>query len=215
MELEKKKKMKLYGIASSTCTGRVLLSLFEKEVEDFELVIVNVRKGEGKKPEYLKLQPFGLIPVLEDRDLTLYESRAIIRYIANKYEGQGTALYGKDIKERAKVDQWLEVEGQNFNFAIRSSLGVVSKPPVDEVLLTETIGKLGKVLDIYEDHLSKTQYLAGDFFSLADLSHMTTGWKLFDKYKQGSILFEGRPHVKAWWENISSRPAFKKLLEMI
>ncbi|CAM6048460.1 unnamed protein product [Sphagnum compactum] len=206
--------MKLYGIASSTCTGRVLLSLFEKEVEDFELVIVNVRKGEGKKPEYLKLQPFGLIPVLEDGDLTLYESRAIIRYIANKYEGQGTALYGKDIKERAKVDQWLEVEGQNFNSAIRSSLGVVSKPPIDEVLLTETIGKLGKVLDIYEDHLSKTQYLAGDFFSLADLSHMTTGWKLFDKYKQGSILFEGRPHVKAWWENISSRPAFKKLLEM-
>jgi len=57
MELEKKKKkMKLYGIASSTCTGRVLLSLLEKEVEDFELVIVNVRKGEGKKPEYLKLQ---------------------------------------------------------------------------------------------------------------------------------------------------------------
>jgi len=143
------------------------------------------------------------------------ESRAIIRYIANKYEGQGTALYGKDINGRAKVDQWLEVEGQNFNSAIRSSLGVVSKPPVDEVLLTETIGKLGKVLDIYEDHLSKTQYLAGDFFSLADLSHMTTGWKLFDKYKQGSILFEGRPHVKAWWENISSRPAFKKLLEMI
>lgn len=213
MELEKK--MKLYGIASSTCTGRVLLSLFEKEVEDFELVIVNVRKGEGKKPEHLKLQPFGLIPVLEDGDLTLYESRAIIRYIANKYEGQGTALYGKDIKERAKVDQWLEVEGQNFNSAIRSSLGVVSKPPIDEVQLTETFGKLGKVLDIYEDHLSKTQYLAGDFFSLADLSHMTTGWKLFDKYKQGSILFEGRPHVKAWWENISSRPAFKKLLEMI
>ncbi|CAK9225641.1 unnamed protein product [Sphagnum troendelagicum] len=207
--------MKLYGIASSTCTGRVLLSLFEKEVEDFELVIVNVRKGEGKKPEYIKLQPFGLIPVLEDGDLTLYESRAIIRYIANKYEGQGTALYGKDIKERAKVDQWLEVEGQNFNSAIRSSLGVVSKPPIDEVQLTETFGKLGKVLDIYEEHLSKTQYLAGDFFSLADLSHMTTGWKLFDKYKQGSILFEGRPHVKAWWENISSRPAFKKLLEMI
>jgi hypothetical protein len=56
MELEKKKMVKLYGIASSTCTGRVLLSLFEKEVEDFEFVIVNVRKGEGKKPEYLKLQ---------------------------------------------------------------------------------------------------------------------------------------------------------------
>lgn len=49
-------KMKLHGIASSTCTGRVLVTLFEKEVEDFELQVVNVRKGEGKTPEHMALQ---------------------------------------------------------------------------------------------------------------------------------------------------------------
>ena len=49
-------KLKLYGIASSTCTGRVLVTLFEKGVEDFELKVVNVRKGEGKTPEHKSLQ---------------------------------------------------------------------------------------------------------------------------------------------------------------
>lgn len=49
-------KLKLYGIASSTCTGRVLVTLFEKGVEDFELQVVNVRKGEGKTPEHKSLQ---------------------------------------------------------------------------------------------------------------------------------------------------------------
>lgn len=93
-------KLTLHGVASSTCTGRVLVTLFEKGVEDFELKVVNVRKGEGKTPEHkslqvrlylcqscttfgglklvadfeflCSLQPFGLIPVLQDGDLTLF-----------------------------------------------------------------------------------------------------------------------------------------------
>jgi glutathione S-transferase len=208
-------KLKLYGIASSTCTGRVLVTLFEKGVEDFELKVVNVRKGEGKTPEHKSLQPFGLIPVLQDGDLTLFESRAIIRYIADKFQGQGTPLYGKTPTERAVVEQWLEVEAQNFNAACRDSLKYAAASPVNEENLAQSLEKLGKVLDIYEARLSKTEFLAGDFISLADLSHLTTGWKLFDKYKQGGVCFEGRPHVKAWWEAISSRPAWKRVLDMI
>lgn len=49
-------KLTLHGVASSTCTGRVLVTLFEKGVEDFELKVVNVRKGEGKTPEHKSLQ---------------------------------------------------------------------------------------------------------------------------------------------------------------
>jgi len=208
-------KLKLYGIASSTCTGRVLVTLFEKGVEDFELKVVNVRKGEGKTPEHKSLQPFGLIPVLQDGGLTLFESRAIIRYIADKFQGQGTSLYGKTPTERAVVEQWLEVEAQNFNAACKDSLKYAAASPVNEENLAQSLEKLAKVLDIYEARLSKTEFLAGDFISLADLSHLTTGWKLFDKYKQGGVCFEGRPHVRAWWEAISSRPAWKRVLDMI
>lgn len=208
-------KLKLYGIASSTCTGRVLVTLFEKDVEDFELKVVNVRKGEGKTPEHKSLQPFGLIPVLQDGGLTLFESRAIIRYIADKFQGQGTSLYGKTPTERALVEQWLEVEAQNFNAACKDSLKYAAASPVNEENLAQSLEKLATVLDIYEARLSKTEFLAGNFISLADLSHLTTGWKLFDKYKQGGVCFQGRPHVKAWWEAISSRPAWKRVLDMI
>jgi len=208
-------KLTLYGVASSTCTGRVLVTLFEKGVEDFELKVVNVRKGEGKTPEHKSLQPFGLIPVLQDDELTLFESRAIMRYIADKFQGQGTDLYGKSAKERALVEQWLEVEAQNFNAACKDSLKYAAASPVDQEKLAQSLEKLGKVLDIYEARLASTEFLAGDFISLADLSHLTTGWKLFDKYKQGSVCFDGRPHVKAWWEAISSRPAWKRVLDMI
>lgn len=143
------------------------------------------------------------------------ESRAIIRYIADKFQGQGTSIYGKSAMERALVEQWLEVEAQNFNVACKDSLKYAASSPVDEEKLAQSLEKFGKVLDIYEARLSETEFLAGDFISLADLSHLTTGWKLFDKYKQGNVCFEGRPHVKAWWEAISSRPAWKRVLDMI
>jgi glutathione S-transferase len=143
------------------------------------------------------------------------ESRAIIRYIATKYENQGTSLLGSSLAEKALVEQWLEVEAQNFNPAVKDSLKQASTSPVDEEKLTQSLAKFGKVLDVYEARLSNTKFLAGDVISLADLSHLTTGWKLFDKYKKGSVCFEGRPHVKAWWEATSSRPAWKKVIDLI
>ena len=65
-------KLKLYGIASSTCTGRVLVTLFEKEVEDFELQVVNVRKGEGKTPEHMALQVSWSSTILSNLSQLLY-----------------------------------------------------------------------------------------------------------------------------------------------
>lgn len=143
------------------------------------------------------------------------ESRAIIRYIADKFHSQGTPLYGQTPTDRALVEQWLEVEAQNFNPACKDSLKIAATSPVDEQKLTVSLEKFAKVLDVYEARLAATEFLAGDFLSLADLSHLTTGWKLFDKYKQGGVCFEGRPNVKRWWEAVSSRPAWKRVLEMI
>lgn len=66
--------LKLYGSPYSTCTQRVLLTAAEVGVE-VELVVIDFAKGEHKAPEFLKLQPFGKVPVLEDTELgsTLYE----------------------------------------------------------------------------------------------------------------------------------------------
>lgn len=207
--------VKVYGPAYAS-PKRVLVCLIEKQVE-FETVDVDLFKGEHKEPEFLKLQPFGVLPVIQDGDYTLYESRAIIRYYAEKYRDQGTELLGKTIEERGLVEQWVEVEAYNFqppiyklveNILFAPILGV----PSDAKAVQESDEKIAKVLDIYEERLSKTKYLAGDFFSLADLSHLAFGHYLVNQTGRGNLVRE-RKHVSAWWDDISNRPSWKKVLD--
>lgn len=85
--------LKVRGSAMSTCTRRVLTALEELHVP-YELVNIDLSKGEHKAPAYVeKYQPFGQIPSLEEADGTvLFESRAILRYIALKYgKGNGSS----------------------------------------------------------------------------------------------------------------------------
>jgi glutathione S-transferase len=83
--------LKVYGAKRSTCTQRVLTALYEKGVP-YELITIDFSKAENKSEKYMKLQPFGKIPVLDDDGFILFESRAIAKYIAKKYAGQGTSL---------------------------------------------------------------------------------------------------------------------------
>ncbi|CAI5495798.1 unnamed protein product [Closterium sp. Naga37s-1] len=146
-------KTKIYGLKLSTCTKRVLTALEEKNVTDYEFVTVDLSKGEQKSAEFKKKQPFGVIPVLEDEDVELFESRAIARYVADKYSEQGTNLLGSNLKERALVNLWLEVESQNYNPPISGLIAEkIFKPrkglAPDEVKVAEHKAKLSQVLDV-------------------------------------------------------------------
>ncbi|XP_057434046.1 glutathione S-transferase F9-like [Lotus japonicus] len=208
--------VKVYGPTYAAPKG-VVMCLIEKEIE-FESVPVDLSKGENKTPEFLKIQPFGKIPVIQDGDYTLYESRAINRYLAEKYKNQGTELLGKTIEERGLVEQWLEVEAQNFHPPLHKLvLHVLFAPirgfPSDPKVIEESEVKLLKVLDIYEERLSKSKYLAGDFFSLADLSHLPFGYYLVNQTGRENLVRE-RKHVSAWWDDISTRPSWQKVLQL-
>ncbi|KAJ6686577.1 GLUTATHIONE S-TRANSFERASE F13 [Salix purpurea] len=208
--------LKLYGSAMSTCTSRVLTCFHEKSV-DFELVPVDLFAGEHKQPPFLARNPFGQIPALEDGDLTLFESRAITSYVAEKFKGTGYDLIRhENLKEAALVKVWMEVESHQYNPAIAPIVYQLLVAPLqgkspDQSIIDASVEKLGKVLDIYEARLTGTRYLAGDFYSLADLHHLPYTYYLM-KTPAASVVDE-RPHVKAWWEDISSRPAFKKVAE--
>lgn len=113
------------------------------------------------------------------------------------------------------VDVWLEVESHQFNPLISyivletlyatTFLGTVP----DEKVVAEAADKLDKVLDVYEARLAEAKYLAGDFYSLADLHHISfIHYLMTSPYK---TLVESRPHVMAWWDDISSRPASAKV----
>lgn len=144
------------------------------------------------------------------------ESRAILRYYAEKYKNQGTDFLGKTIEERGLVE--LEVEANNFNPHVYNLVMHILVFPIfglpsDPKVIEESEEKLGKVLDVYEERLSKTKYLAGDFFSLADLSHLTFGHYLMNQMKKENMVRE-RKHVSAWWDDISNRPSWKKVLQL-
>ncbi|XP_078149034.1 putative glutathione S-transferase GSTF1 isoform X1 [Carex rostrata] len=207
--------MKLYGLPGAPCTARVLLCLEEVGAE-YELVKLSMPTGEHKGPAHLARNPFGQIPALEDGDLVLFESRAISRYVLRKYKTNGSDLLKEgNLSESAMVDVWLEVEAQQYNPAISPIvyqsfiLPKMRGATPDQAIIDTNLEKLKKVLEVYEARLSKSKYLAGDFVSLADLSHFSyTNYLMATPY--GSV-FESYPHVKAWWDDITSRPAFKKV----
>ncbi|CAL9136323.1 unnamed protein product [Musa acuminata var. zebrina] len=207
--------VKVYGAAMSTATVRVLLFLEEMGAE-YELVPIDFSTGEHKSPPHLARNPFGQMPAFEDGDLMLFESRAISRYVLRKYKSSGPDLLREgSLEESAMVDVWLEVEAQQYDKAISAIyIETVIKPVFfggvpDEKVVAESAEKLGKVLDVYEARLSKSKYLAGDFLSFADLSHVPYTHHIVAGPQ--ASLFESRPHVKAWWESLASRPAYKKV----
>src|SRR3989338_3083513 len=100
----KKMVYKIYGIPNSTCVQRVLTTLKEKNL-DYELINIDLSKGEHKSASFLEKQPFGVIPVLQDDDFLIYESRAICRYLEAKHKNQGTQLVPTEIKALGLFEQ--------------------------------------------------------------------------------------------------------------
>ncbi|XP_026663569.2 glutathione S-transferase 3-like, partial [Phoenix dactylifera] len=166
------------------------------------------------------LQPFGQVPALQDGDIILFESRAINRYIASKYKETGPDLLRSagGPAEAAAVEVWLAVESQQFGPPVEELVfGAVINPRIgeatDQTAVERQAERLGRVLDVYEERLSKNKYLAGGEFTLADLNHMPYTYFLL-RTPQADLVTP-RPHVLAWWEDISSRPAWKKTAEVI
>ncbi|KAK2627365.1 hypothetical protein QTJ16_003331 [Diplocarpon rosae] len=203
----------LHGFPFSTCTQLVLLTLAEKGVEA-ELKVVDLSTGAHKSPEYLKLQPFGKVPVLEDEGHFVYESRAIARYIAKKYAGQGTPLIPEDLKAYGLFEQAASIEQSYFNGpASRVAFEKVFKPmfnlgATDETVLAKHVAELDGALKVYETILSKQPYLAGDAITLADLCHLPYG--SFVKDNGFADLFAKYPAVNKWFEGLQARPTWAK-----
>lgn len=98
--------------------------------------------------------------------------------MAKKNEGKGSNLWGSTLTEQALVEQWSQVESQSYNPAVTAIIVQKVFAPMmggktDEGIVQSSVEKLSKVLDVYEERLSKSKFLAGDFFSVADLPHLS------------------------------------------
>ncbi|KAJ6454108.1 glutathione S-transferase [Mycena sanguinolenta] len=193
----------------------VALTLVEKQVP-YEHVPVKMDGKEHKTPEYMAKHPFGQVPMIDDDGFIVYESRAICRYILEKYPNQGPDLLPKRLKERTLVEQAAAVEYATFTPAL---LPVIKEArpkrrrgqAVDQAVLDEALKGLSAKLDVYEVILGKQKFLAGDEFSFADLCHyayapLLTFWGI-------DIMTSKGPNVARWWNELMSRPTWVKLKE--
>ena len=163
--------LKIYGSELSAPANKVRFTANAIGLEH-EFIKVNLREGEHKKPEFLKLNPVGKIPVIDDDGFVLFESNAIIRYFADK---NNSPLYPKEVKQRAIVDEWIEFSSHHVGLAVsKVTYNRVFAPrmkmDVDERSLQDGLSFLDRFLPIVDNQLGKNQYLAGDKFSLADIN---------------------------------------------
>eukprot|EP00244_Chara_vulgaris_P008842 TRINITY_DN3585_c0_g1_i2.p1 TRINITY_DN3585_c0_g1~~TRINITY_DN3585_c0_g1_i2.p1 ORF type:complete len:229 (-),score=36.12 TRINITY_DN3585_c0_g1_i2:272-886(-) len=180
---------------------------------------VDLMKGANRTPEFGEKNPFHKIPVLEHgKDFVLFESGAIARYIMGLVGEKSKNLLGLTAKEEAKIDQWVHVEASSYGLACRGILKEFYlkpkyyKTPTDPVRLEEHKKQFEQILDVYEKVLSKQDYLVGDRFTYADLTHIPATFLVFGCV-HGHMIMD-RPHVAAWWKRISEQEAIKKVMAM-
>lgn len=150
---------------------------------------------------------------------SLVESRAICRYICEKYADKGNKnLYSTNPLVKASIEQWLEAESQSYNppsstLVFQLAFAPRMKIKQDEAQIKLNDQKLSKVLDVYDQRLESSRFLAGDEFTLADLSHLPNTHYVVNVGNRGEA-FSSRKNVARWWNEISSRDSWKKVVEM-
>jgi glutathione S-transferase len=198
----------VYGNAKATCTQRILILLEELELK-YTLVPIDLAKGEHKTPEFMEMNPFGKVPVVKYGEKTLFESRAIMRYIARNNKDT------QDLYPDVNTDVWMEVESQSFNGPISK---IVSEKmfkkwkgeEADDEVVEVALEELERVLDIYEAHLENREYIAGESFTIADIAHIPYAYYFLKAgYKH---VLKRRAGVYGWLKRIVQRPIVKRVL---
>jgi glutathione S-transferase len=207
--------MKLYQFPGSPNSRRVL-AVIEHLGVDVELHLVDLAKGASRTPEYLAINPMGRTPTLVDGDFVLWESNAIIQYIADRAREEGNAkaatLLPGDARGRADVTRWQAWQMSHLspgaqvvvyeNLVKRAFMG--QDPDAAEVerglkLFTPN----AKFLD---SHLAGKTWICGDNLTLADF---TIAAVLMYAPMAGLSLAE-YPNIRAWYSRVSELDAWVK-----
>jgi glutathione S-transferase len=200
--------IQIYGPAGSSA-GRCFWALEEVGVP-YEAVPVNMRAKDHKKPEFLRMNPNGKVPVLKDGDFVLWESMAINFYLAEKYK---PALLGADLQEKAEVLKWsfwALVEYQTPIIEAFIQKVFVPEAHRDHAIIAKSLEKIAPLNQLLEQQLTDRNYLVGSSFSLADINVASVA-KLCPMIGADLSQF---PAIQSWVNRLMERPAALKVAEL-
>ena len=199
--------LKIYGGKLSSPVNKVCMTANYIGIK-YEFIQTSPRAGDTKKAEFLKINPVGKIPAIDDDGFYVFESGAICRYLAQKHN---SALYPADLKKRAVVDEWSD-------FAVMHIATSVSKilyntvfykftgDSIDERSMAEGHKFLGRFLPLADAQLGKDNFFAGDKISLADISLLTA----LDPAEVCSFNLSPYKNIVKWRNSLKKEDFYQK-----
>jgi glutathione S-transferase len=173
--------------------------------------MAGLQHGVNDTPEYLAMNPNGLVPLLKD-DATqsvLWESNTIIRYLAAQYGPNH--LWIANPAKRAQMEKWMDWSSSLLTPAHRTILmGYVRTPPEqrDSTLLDPAIATCEKLFAQLDVALSQQPWFSGDEFGLADIAIAPFTYNLLNS----GLTWQPRPLLQRWVEQLAERPAYRKVV---
>jgi len=202
--------LKIWGRATSSNVQKVLWCCAELGL-DFERLDVGGPFGGNRDPEYLKLNPNGLVPTVKDGDLIMWESNTICRYLASTRRGE--QLYPRDPGARTHVERWMDWQLAVIGPPMGQLLfGLIRSTPETRDAAAIEAGRRRALAGwtIVDDALADRPYLAGDQVTLAEIVLGTQIYRWFTF----AIERPNLPNLHAWYQRMRQRPGFKEHIEI-
>ena len=152
-------------------------------------------------------QSNGLVPMLEDGDLTLWESNTIVRYLCAEY-GAEQGWYLEDPRQRALADKWMDWTTSSFAAPFRPLFWGLLRTPEDQrdwVAINAAHKQCAQLLAIADETLAKQPYLSGDQIGMGDIPLGSFIYAWFEMPIERPAMH----HLEAWYERLKQRPAYQ------
>jgi len=200
--------IKLYDFLPCPFGQKVRIILAEKGLS-YELVQIDLTQGEQRKPEFLRLNPFGRVPVLIDEDVTIYDSTIIAEYLEDEYPEPPLLPAVGSSALRARARTWEDFADTSFTAQVGQLMGEMGKPEGDRdpARLQKIQRSIERVLDFLNHELQGQEFLAQQF-SVADIAFVPRLVVLKDL---GLDPGQNRPNVDGWLNRMIDRPSVQSL----
>lgn len=198
--------IRVWGRRNSINVQKVMWTIAELGL-DHERIDAGGAFGKLDTPEYGRRNPNRKIPVIEDGAVVVWESNAIVRYLAAAYGSGG--LWPERAAARAEADRWMDWQLTELSPLMHPIFwGLVRTPAErrDMAAITEAAKAIGPVWRILEDHLAERRFVGGDSLTMGDIPVGCAYWR----YRNLEVAKPPLPHLEAWFTRLAERPGYRE-----
>lgn len=198
--------LKIWGRKNSTNVRKVLWCAEELGL-DYQSIDAGGAFGVVQEPEYLAKNPNGLVPLIEEDGLVLWESNTIVRYLAARH-APDSSWYPSDVRQRAEAEKWMDWVTSSLATTFRPLFWGMLRTPAEQrdwVAINAAHKTCAQVLSIADQALARQPYLSGDALGVGDVPLGCFAYAWFEM----PIERPEMRHLRAWYERLKERPAYQ------